>query len=107
MRCTGGRWGHVEDGGRKAARGQVTEAASVEEAEAWCVAAGDDVGDGRELRNLRSRSIRPHLPKTGATRPKEGQAVEYIYSYLLTIYFHRIMPYGSLGVVPRAHELEP
>ena len=44
MRCTGGRWGHVEDGGRKAARGQVTEAASVEEAEAWCVAAGDDVG---------------------------------------------------------------
>ena len=45
MRCTGGRWGHVEDGGRKAARGQVTEAASVEEAEAWCVAAGDDVGE--------------------------------------------------------------
>ena len=39
MRCTGGRWGHVEDGGRKAARGQVTEAASVEEAEAWCAAA--------------------------------------------------------------------
>ena len=44
MRCTGGRWGHGEDGGRKAARGQVTEAASVEEAEAWCAAAGDDVG---------------------------------------------------------------
>ena len=42
---TGGRWGHGEDGGRKAARGQVTEAASVEEAEAWCVAAGDDVGE--------------------------------------------------------------
>ena len=45
MRCTGGRWGHGEDGGRKAARGQVTEAASVEEAEAWCVVAGDDVGE--------------------------------------------------------------
>ena len=35
----------MRTGGRKAARGQVTEAASVEEAEAWCVAAGDDVGE--------------------------------------------------------------
>ena len=54
MRCTGGRWGHVEDGGRKAARGQVTEAASVEEAEAWFVAAGDDVGLG-EARKMWSQ----------------------------------------------------
>ena len=51
MRCTGGRWGHGEDGGRKAARGQVTEAASVEEAEAWCAAAvtTSDVGELRYL----------------------------------------------------------
>ena len=75
-----------EEGGEAARSGTITEqAASV--VALHCVAAGY-VGDGRGFRNLWSRYAPELLRRRHPT--KEAQAVEYIYSYLLTIYFHRI-----------------
>ena len=76
-------------------RGQtVTEAASVEEADAWCVAAGD-VGRATGETFVRCYTPNSASPFTENRSAKPSQSVEYIYSYLLTIYFHRINKYET------------